>query len=136
MKKLLLKYKSPVYDYSCSEAILHASNEKYNLNLDDNCFKMVAPFSGGLLTEDICGILTASVNVLGIIFTNNVAHQSPLLKKATVEYIKRFKEELNSTNCFTLKSMYRDEVTGCRDIIIQGGEILEKVIEKYEKEKV
>ena len=136
MRKLILKYKSPVYDHSCSEAILHAANEKYNLNLDDNCFKMVAPFSGGLLTEDVCGILTASITVLGILFTDKVAHQSPLLKEATVEYIKRFKSELNSTSCFTLKAMYRDEFVGCRDIIIQGGEILEKVIEKYEKQKI
>lgn len=136
MKKIISKYKGPVYDYSCSEAILHAANEKYNLYLDENCFKMVAPFSGGLLTEDICGILTASITVLGLIFTNKVAHQSPLLKEATVEYIKMFKEELNSTNCFTLKSMYRDDFVGCKSIIIQGAEILEKVIEKYEKQKV
>lgn len=133
MKEFIIKFKGREFDYSCSEAILHAADEFYDLRLDENCFKMVAPFSGGFLTEDVCGILTASLTVLGIIYTDGVAHKSDILALATKEYITRFKNELKSTNCFNLKEMFRDDVSGCLGIIIKGGTILEEIIEKYGK---
>ncbi|XMB86887.1 C-GCAxxG-C-C family (seleno)protein [Mycoplasmatota bacterium WC44] len=133
MKNLIKKYKSNEYDLSCSEAVLYAANEKWDLNLSNECFKMVAPYSGGMLTEDTCGILTASLAVIGLIFTETVAHQSPLMVEVSREYVERFKQELKSTNCGILKENFRDEVVGCTNIIIKGGMLLEEVVSKYRR---
>ncbi|XMB67466.1 C-GCAxxG-C-C family (seleno)protein [Mycoplasmatota bacterium zrk1] len=135
MKDLILKYKGSEYDLSCSETILYAANEKWNLGLDDSHFKMVAPFSGGLLTEDVCGIVTASLSVLGILFTDGVAHQSPVMADSAKEFLALFMEKLSSINCGSLKENYRDDTLGCRGIIIEGGLTLEDIVKKYLKKK-
>ncbi len=132
MTDLIIKYKGPQFDLSCSEAILYAANDRYKLNLDESHFHMVSPFSGGMLTEDVCGIATSGLCVIGILFTDSVAHQSPLMAEVSVEFLKRIKEELSTINCFDLKGLYRDEVTGCTGIIIKGAQILEEVLSKYE----
>jgi len=92
---------------------------------------MVGPFSGGLLVEDVCGILTSALTVLGIIFTSEVAHQSPIMIEASREYISEFKKNLGSSNCKNLKLLYRDPIHGCNDLIIDGGILLESLVKKY-----
>lgn len=132
MTDLIIKYKGPQYDLSCSEAILYASNDRYGLNLDKSHFYMMAPFSGGMLSEDVCGIASAGLAVIGILFTDNVAHQTEDLREITNAFLKRIETKLKSINCFTLKELHRDEVTGCTSIIIKGAQILEEVIGEYE----
>ncbi|QVK20101.1 C_GCAxxG_C_C family protein [Mycoplasmatota bacterium] len=132
MKDLILKYNGNDYDLSCSEMILHAANEKWNLKLNDSNFKMVAPFSGGFYTEDVCGIVTACLCVLGILFTDGVAHQSSVMKDSVSEFIALFNERLSTINCKVLKKSYRDEQFGCRDIIVEGGVILEEVVNNHQ----
>lgn len=132
MKDSILKYIGRDYDLSCSEAILYAASEKWSLGLDNSHYKMVAPFSGGFYTEDVCGIVTASLSVLGILFTDGVACQSPVMKDAVREYITTFKEKLCTINCKNLKDKYRDEQFGCRDIIIKGALILEEVVNNHQ----
>ena len=134
MTDLIIKYKSGNYDLSCSEAILYASNDRYNLGLDERHFHMMAPYSGGMLSEDTCGIVTASLAVIGILFTNKVAHQTEGLSEITNRLIDRIKEELSSINCFELKEKHRSETTGCTGIIIRGAQILEEVISEYESQ--
>lgn len=132
MTDLIIKYKSGNYDLSCSEAILYASNDRYNLGLDKTHFHMMAPYSGGMYTEDTCGIVTASLAVIGILFTNDVAHKTDNLKEITQRLIERINSELSSINCFDLKEKHRSETTGCTGIIIRGAQILEEVISEYE----
>ena len=133
MKELTIKYKGPNYDLSCSEAILYAANDRYQLNLNESHFHMVSPFSGGMLNEDVCGIVTAGLCVIGILFTNEVAHKTDNLREISNLFMDKVKEQLKSTNCFTLKELHRDDVTGCTGIIIKGAELLEEVITQYER---
>jgi len=133
MREIVKKYRSEKYDYSCSETIIHAANEKYNLNLSSNEFKMMAPFSGGMYDGDVCGIVTASISVLGILLTNQVSHQSPLLKEAVLEYKERFNEINKSTICRDLVITKRKEDSGCSDFIIDASDLLVEIIDKYVK---
>ena len=136
MKKLTEKYRNnPVYDYSCSETILKAANEKYQLNLSEDTFKMMAPFSGGMLEGDACGILTASISVLGIIFIKDNAHNSPLMKEAVLEYKTKFKEIYKSIDCRNLVEKYRNPETGCTNFIVEASTLLEEVVTKYQNKK-
>ncbi len=128
MKELTKKYKGKEYDYSCSESFLHAANDYYNLGLEEKSFKMIAPFSGGMYIEGICGIITAGLTVIGLLFTENVAHQSKYVKEISIKWIEEFEMLKKSTTCKSLKEMYRDEITGCTNLIIEGAEIFEHII--------
>ena len=74
------------YDLSCSETMIYAANEKYNLGLTESHFHMMAPFSGGMYEGQTCGILTGAIAVLGILFTDHVSHNSPLLNDEVIEF--------------------------------------------------
>lgn len=134
MEKLIAKYRDvKKYDLSCSETMMYAANEKYDLGLSETHYKMLAPFSGGMYEGETCGVVTGAIAVLGIIFTDGVSHNSPLLKDAVMEYKARFKDLLGSRICDTLLETKRDDITGCNTIIVQGGVLLQEVIEKYKK---
>lgn len=134
MKKTILKYRDKAkYDFSCSETILHAANEYYHLNLSDDAFKMMAPFSGGMLEGEVCGILTGAIAVLGILFTEEVAHTSSTLRSAVLEYKQLFKERFGSQTCLTLVQTKRDHISGCTDFVVEGAMLLEEVISRYGK---
>ncbi len=137
MKELIEKYRDiNQYDLSCSEAIIYAANDKYNLNLSSDALKMMAPFSGGMYEKDTCGIITGSLSVLGIMLTDKNSHNSPILQEAVLEYKNQFRKTFEQTDCDYLYGIHRNEFTGCNPLIINGGIILETVINKYLSKKM
>lgn len=124
-----------IYDLSCSETVLSAANEYYNLNLDQKSLHMMAPFSGGMMIEESCGALTASISVLGILFTDQYAHNSELLKLLVNEFFENFYQEMNSFNCKNLKDNYRTEENGCIDVIRTAAIVLDAIVTR-EKENI
>ncbi|MBU1020363.1 MAG: C-GCAxxG-C-C family protein [Firmicutes bacterium] len=133
MEKEIKKYQNKeIYDYSCSETIIHAANDYYQLNLSKAAFKMMAPFSGGMYERDVCGIMSACISVLGILFTKENSHNSPLLKEATISLRNAFLTEFGSANCQTLTDTLKDPVFGCRDLVLQGGTILKNTVSIYQ----
>jgi C_GCAxxG_C_C family probable redox protein len=134
MEKEIKKYQNKEkYDFSCSETILYAANDYYNLHLSSDAFKMMAPFSGGMYDKDVCGIISACISVLGILFTKENSHNSPLLKEATISLRKAFVDAFGNTNCQILTNTKRDPLLGCKNIIVQGGIILRDVVAKYQE---
>ncbi|WP_373898693.1 C-GCAxxG-C-C family (seleno)protein [Haloimpatiens sp. FM7315] len=129
LKDIVKKYRDKEkYDLSCSETMVYAANEAYSLNLDEKTLKALAPFSGGMWTEDTCGAITGSLAVLGILFTDKRAHNSDQLKELVIEFQEKFEEKLKTKKCDRLKSMYRKEEEGCNDIIYVASEILDYII--------
>jgi|AntAceMinimDraft_18_1070375.scaffolds.fasta_scaffold00496_13 C_GCAxxG_C_C family probable redox protein len=121
------------YKLSCSETVLYAANEYYNLGLDEKSFKMMSGFSGGMFEGETCGIITGGISVISILLTIDNKENSPKLKDAVVEFRQRFLKELKSKDCTPLKEMYEEEIIGCGNLIYAGGKILEEVIDKYVK---
>jgi len=135
MEKELRKYwDKKNYSFTCSETMLYAANEYYNLGLDERCFKMMAPFSGGMLEGEACGVVTGGISVIGILFTNHNKADSPKMCAAVKEYKQRFKDELTTRDCTPLKALYEEDGIGCGNLIVRGGKILVEVIDKYLKE--
>lgn len=133
MRKTIMKYQDRRnYDYSCSETILRSSNEYYGLGLNENSFKMMAPFSGGMFEGDLCGIMSAAVSVLGILYTDGVAHTSPILVEVVTTYKHRFKGLFGSMECNELVETKRDPVSGCGNLIIDGGILLVEIVEEFD----
>lgn len=134
MQKALRKYwDKENFNYSCSETMLYAANEVYDLGLDEASFKMMAPFSGGMFEGETCGVVTGGISVLGILFTKNNKADSPEMIEAVKEYKQRFNDQFDTKNCNPLKDIYEESHNGCGQLIYDGGKILEEVINKYSK---
>ena len=130
LDKVKKYYDAKTYDLNCAETMLYAVNEEYNLNLSVDTYKSVAAFGGGMGIEGVCGALTGALAALGILYTDEKAHQSPLVKELTIEFINKFEQELNSSNCRELKKNYRNDEIRCKVIVEKTAEILEDIIKK------
>lgn len=126
------KYRMPEYDLSCSESTLHAVNEVYALNLDSKALKMMAGFSGGLMSEDLCGALVGGVAALSVLLTDGVAHQSPELKVAVQAYLAKVDNHFGARMCVEIKKTHRDQALGsCNPVIFDNADLLAQVIDSY-----
>ncbi len=112
-------------DLNCAEAILYGANQVYHLNLNPDSLKLAAAFGGGMAIESICGVLTASLMVLGKLFVPDVAHKHPEISK---ELFNTFEKEMGDILCKPLKDNYRTEEKKCRDVILKAAEILDKIV--------
>lgn len=120
-------------DYNCAEKLLYAANQAYGLHLDANALKVSAGFGGGMAIENVCGALTASIMVLGILFVKDRAHESSRIKDLTKELFNTYKKEMGDINCAYLKAHHRNEEIKCRNIIVKAAEILDQIVSR-EKE--
>lgn len=117
-------------DLNCAEKILYGANQVYNLGLDDQALKMSAGFGGGMGIGNVCGALTASVMVLGLLFVKNNAHESSRIKTLTQELFITYRKEMQDINCGPLKAKYRTDEIQCRNVIAKAADILDKIIER------
>jgi len=114
-------------DLNCAETILYGANQVYHLNLTPNSLKLAAAFGGGMAIESICGVLTASLMVLGELFVPDVAHKYPEIKELSKELFDTFEKEMGDILCKPLKDNYRTEEKKCREVILKAAEILDKI---------
>lgn len=122
------KYYGEEYDLNCAETIIYAANEEYNLKLDKKALKTMAAFGGGMAIESVCGAVTGSLAVLGIIFTKERAHESDRIKELTKEFFNKFEEKFGTSNCGKLKEGYRTEENRCSVMLYSAAEILDEII--------
>ena len=122
-------------DLNCAEAILYGAIQVYNLGLSEDCLRLSAGFGGGMGTENVCGVLTASIMVLGYLFVKEHAHQSPEIKEIDKELFDIYSKELGDFYCKPLKDKYRTEEKKCFDVILKGAEILDYIISKEKRKR-
>lgn len=115
-------------DLNCSETILYGANQVYHLDLNLGSLKMAAAFGGGMAIESVCGVLTASLMVLGKLFVPDIAHKYPEIKELSKELFDTFKKEMGDILCKPLKDSYHTEEKKCRDVILKAAEILDKIV--------
>jgi len=115
-------------DLNCAEAILYGANKVYHLNLNPDSLKLAAAFGGGMAIESVCGVLTASLMVLGKLFVPDVAHKHPQIKELSKELFNTFEKEMGDILCKPLKDNYRTEEKKCKDVILKAVEILDKIV--------
>lgn len=125
-----------LYHYNCAQAILHGSNDYYNIGLDPKALKMIIPFGGGMCTENTCGILTGGIAAIGALFAEDMPTQNLKLKEVTRLWIQRFESEFQNTNCSLIKDINLKNDEGCANLILKAADILEAVIEKYKDDVI
>lgn len=115
-------------DLNCAEAILYGANRVYHLDLNQDSLRLAAAFGGGMAIESVCGVLTASLMVLGKLFVPDIAHKYPEIKELSKELFDTFKKEMGDILCKPLKDNYQIEGRKCEDIVLKGAEILNKIV--------
>lgn len=103
LKNIAEKYYSPEYDLNCAETLLYAANEAYNLNLPKDALKTMAGFGGGMVIEDVCGALTGAIAALGVLYVEDKAHESEILKTLVPDLIQKFEEKLGTKKLQAIK---------------------------------
>lgn len=124
------KYYSKELNLNCAETMVYAANEEYNLNLDKNALKMAAGFGGGMGIESVCGVLTGGIMVLGVLFTNEKAHESERVKTLEKEFLSRYQDKMGDILCKPLKEKHRNDEVRCLNIIKEAGDILDDIIKR------
>lgn len=124
------KFYDVKYDLNCAETILYAADEEYNLTLDKNTFKTMSAFGGGMAIESVCGVITGSIAVLGILFTIDRGHEGTRVKELTAEFISKFKEKCNAINCDELKALHKNDEIRCTYMIEAGALILDEIVRR------
>lgn len=120
------------YDYNCSECILRAVNDVYDLNLSDQTVKAMSAFGGGMAIGSICGGATGAIAAIGIMYTEDRAHTSPQVKWMTSEFMQKFHMKLGSLQCYDLIAKHRkSEEDRCLKMMEVAAEALEEIVEKY-----
>ena len=122
------KFYDSEYDLNCAETIIYAANEEYNMSLNKQTLKAMAAFGGGMAVESVCGVITGAISVIGILFTEERAHESDRVKNLTKEYFEKFTLKLGSDNCAKLKESYRNDEARCFKMIEIGAEVLDEIV--------
>ncbi|MBU3114328.1 C-GCAxxG-C-C family (seleno)protein [Clostridium lacusfryxellense] len=122
------KYYTKEYDLNCSEVMIYAASDEYNMNLTSETFKTMSSFGGGMGIESVCGAITGSLAVIGILFTIRRAHEGDRVKKLCQELIQKFEGKLSTNNCGMLKAKYKKEDVGCRVMIETAALILDEIV--------
>ena len=65
--------------YNCSETLLHACNETYQLDISEEDMKMMAGFGGGMFIGSTCGALVGSIAALSKMVCKTKAHDLSLI---------------------------------------------------------
>jgi C_GCAxxG_C_C family probable redox protein len=135
LKELIEQGFYPKNNLNCAETILYGANQVYNLGLSKDCLRLSAAFGGGMGTENVCGVVTASVMVLGYLFVKDHAHQSLEIKDICKELFELYTKNLGDFDCKPLKDKYRTEEKKCFDVILKGAEILDYIISKEKRKR-
>lgn len=128
LKELIQEGYGVKEDLNCAETILYAANQVYHLDLNSDSLKLAAAFGGGMGIESVCGVLAGSLMVLGRLFIKETAHKHPEIKELSKELFDTFQNEMGDILCKPLKDNYRTEEKKCREVILKGAEILDKII--------
>jgi C_GCAxxG_C_C family probable redox protein len=129
VKKASEYYTNGLY---CSQAILGAFCEKYNLD-KEIAFRISFGLNSGVRCAEVCGAVTGAILVIGLKFGSS----KEICNKKTEEYIKLFKEKNASIMCRDLlgcdvstqegiehalmENLFR---TRCLDLVISATQLL------------
>ncbi len=131
LRDTVIRYYDPKLNYGCSEAMLYAANEYYDLNLGKEAFLASSAFGGGMYHNEICGALASSLAVVGILYSTGRCHSSNEMKEIEKELFKRFIEKLGTQYCDPLKEKHKTEEKRCEKMMITAADALEELINEH-----
>jgi C_GCAxxG_C_C family probable redox protein len=134
LKNNVNKYYDKAYNLNCAEVMIYAANDEYKLNLNHDTFKTMSAFGGGMVVGDVCGAITGSLAVLGIMFTKNISHESTKIKELSKKFFNRYHSRLGYRDCMELKSKYHNDELRCSIMIETAADVLDEIITEEKNE--
>lgn len=131
-KDLVLDYYRKENDLSCSEAMIKAGNEYFDLKMHQDCFRAFSGFSGGMFGNCTCGAVTSAVSILSLLYVEKGAHTSPLMKKKVARFVELFREEMLSTECNKLKELHHTPEIRCQKMMLVAAKLVEQIVNEKE----
>ena len=119
---------------NCAEAMIYGANDEYGLDLPKEAFYTMGAFGGGMRIKSICGAVTGSLAVLGILFNSEIYEKQERMKRIAEEFIGEFEKRYGHLECSVLRDKYRDPVIGCETTVRMAARVLEEIIQKYRRE--
>jgi C_GCAxxG_C_C family probable redox protein len=135
LKDMVEKFYSEKYNLNCSETMIYAANEEYHMKLDKKTLKTMAAFGGGMGVESVCGVISGSLAVIGILFTKERSHESEKIKSLAQEFFKKFEDKLGTSECKILKEKYRNDEIRCSIMVDVAADILDEIVKREMKTK-
>lgn len=115
--------------YNCAETTLRAANEAWEMGMDENAFRLMGGFGGGMGIRNVCGAVSGGVAALSYYYVRGTGHQSPLL----MAKVRRFQEltaaRLGAIDCAFLMPKYQTARESCLPTIRLVAAILDEVRE-------
>ena len=130
LKDLAAKYYQQ--GYNCAETIIRAGNEYYNLELDENAFRITGAFGGGLQVGDVCGALTGAICAIASRYVETKAHDTPALAPLTKELVRRFQAQFHALRCAEIKPQCFQPATRCLQTVHQAADLLEGLLTEWD----
>ena len=130
-RDVVIKYYRPELNFGCSEALLYAANEYYDLQLSKDTFLASSAFGGGMYHNEVCGAVSSCLAVTGILYSTGRCHNSDEMKQIEKEVFKRFIEKLGTHYCEPLKYKYKTDEKRCETMLVTAADILEELIEEH-----
>ena len=128
LKDCVLKAYDIKDNRSCSESLLAGANEYYGLNLDEKAFLASSAFGGGMYYDGVCGVISSSAAVLGMLYSTGRAHDSEVMKKTVKEVYTKFIDKLGVYTCPELKAKYKTDEKRCETMLATCADVLEEII--------
>lgn len=120
---------------NCSESLLYAANEYYDLGLSAETLKLMGGFGGGMGCKTTCGALSGSIAALSCIFLRGKAHDNPEIMKISGGFVQKFQEKLGDTLCSVLEARNKKPEVRCVLTVELAAEALEEYVNELKGEK-
>lgn len=121
MKKKAVYYYNK--GYNCSQCILKAAEDCYNLNIPPECYDLCKGINTGLGIGGTCSLISAATMVFGLLFDERT------VRSLRIRFIDRFQNEYKVMNCSQLKRL-RDYYGNCSILIEGAAAIIQRIIEE------
>ncbi len=117
-------------DLNCAEKVFMGANVAYGLGLSNDILKISSGFGGGMTISSACGVCTAAVMVISLMFAKDVSHKDEQLNQLVSLFFSKFNcaTEQKTILCSDLKSLFRTPEHGCKPLIVKAAEILDFIV--------
>ena len=126
-----IRYYYTDLNYNCSEALIHAANDFYGLNITEDDMKMMGGFGSGMYAGVVCGALVGCVAALSkMIVVKTARGEGNTVRPVINSMVKTFESHLDGMTCRDLRPKYYTREDSCLKTVLLAGEALEMTIQK------
>lgn len=120
---------------NCCERILYGANKAYGLGLKRDELRLAAPFGGGMGVGTVCGAISGSLMVLGLLYSKRLEKETDLKKDITVPFLKHVKKKQGSLNCKYNKAHYavHEPKFDCSAVVLSIAECLDETVQSLNR---